>query len=64
MITTSIGIIGYGRFGRILKDLFAEDYAIFFYDSDERLQQEPNFKAFNEIIQLLPTQLQTKEVPI
>lgn len=52
MQSKTIGIIGYGRFGRLLQQLLASEHRVFFYDADSKLQHDPAFKPLAEIIKL------------
>ncbi len=52
MKNNPIGIIGYGRFGRIMWHLLAPEHALLFHDADTKLHHEAAFKPLDEIVQL------------
>ncbi|MEM9242572.1 MAG: prephenate dehydrogenase/arogenate dehydrogenase family protein [Pseudomonadota bacterium] len=52
MAKHQIGILGYGRFGRIMMRLLASDHEVFFYDVNDNLHQEQSFKPLQDLLKL------------
>lgn len=52
MQNNPVGIIGYGRFGHIMRHLLEPEHDVFFYDIDTALHRETAFKPLHDIVQL------------
>ena len=52
MNSDPIGILGYGRFGRVMMRLLSPEHDVFFYDVNEALYQETHFKPLLELLKL------------
>lgn len=50
MAKTTIGIIGYGRFGRLLANVLSADHDVYFYDDDERCALLANYRSLHEVL--------------
>jgi prephenate dehydrogenase len=48
----TIGIIGYGRFGRMLHNIFAKDFTVDIYDTDISSQSNIRYKPLEEILKI------------
>ena len=46
-----VGIIGYGRFGRILADLLSKKYTVLVIDSNPKISEEVEFSSLEEILE-------------
>jgi prephenate dehydrogenase len=52
MVAKKIGIIGYGRFGRMLHNILAKDFTIAIYDTDPSLQSNPDYEPLASILKI------------
>ena len=52
MQQNKIGIIGFGRFGRLLAEILAPEFIIYFYDENLELQQEEKFLPLTDLVKL------------
>ena len=51
-IKPSTGILGFGRFGKIMAQMLETTHSVFFYDTSTALQNHPNFLPLDKLIQL------------
>ena len=46
-----VGIIGYGRFGRVLDDLLSKKYQVLITDINKDIKEEVKFSSLDEILE-------------
>jgi len=50
MTQTTIGIIGYGRFGRLLTDVLSVDHNVYFYDDNQQYAALKHYRPLPDVL--------------